>query len=287
VASASDFGDRHFVLSLAVLSAWRPKDLARAARLFGVRHAGAGACCGPWPQKPILTFCLLYHRRQARGEASETGVEIVRKKHFSWPDAPDRHKMRAKTAPSSSARSLRRINTHTASTPRTTSTSNSVSKGIIDQPRLCGRRCECSVDRRASNHHGSHGRRRAEEGECLRPACLAVAWAAWRYGLLEPSLVRNGEARISPGFFLISTSEWSQKRKLGGKVQPSNLASFLTRLRVTNKYTGCPASCRRCGTRRELSRRHRSCSSANPVGRRRRKHVQDGRRSGGNALQCA
>ena len=60
-----------------------------------------------------------------------------------------------------------------------------------------GGAAECSVDRRASDHHGSHGRRKAEEGQWGAPVCLAVAWAAWAVWTIKPTLNRNDEG---PGF---------------------------------------------------------------------------------------
>ena len=74
---------------------------------------------------------------------------------------------------------------------------NLVSKGIIDPTKVVRHgAAECSVDRRASDHHGSHGRRKAEEGKC-------GSWHAWRWdgrngrnGLLEhfssPEMTRPG-----------------------------------------------------------------------------------------------
>ena len=50
-----------------------------------------------------------------------------------------------------------------------------------------GRAAECSVDRRASDHHGSHGRRKAEEGECCPRHARRWHGRYGRYGLLEHS----------------------------------------------------------------------------------------------------
>jgi chaperonin GroEL len=55
------------------------------------------------------------------------------------------------------------------------------------QPRLCGPRCRMQLRSPASDHHGSHGRRKAEEGK-WGPR-HAWRWYGWngRYGLLEHS----------------------------------------------------------------------------------------------------
>src|SRR5439155_27102022 len=61
-----------------------------------------------------------------------------------------------------------------------------------------GGAAECSVDRWAPDHDGSHGRRKAEEGKC--GARYAWRWNGWhgRYGLLILPSQRNDEG---PGFF--------------------------------------------------------------------------------------
>ena len=138
-------------------------------------------------------------RRYARITTTKTGVEIVRKA-LSWP-ARQIAINAAKTGRSSSARSLKRINTRMASMPRTASTSTSSQGHHRPNQGCAGGAAECSIDRRASDHHGSHGRRKAEEGQWGARLCLAVAWAAWT---IKPTLNRNDEGPgFLPGLFLV------------------------------------------------------------------------------------
>jgi hypothetical protein len=154
--------------------------------------------------------------------------------------------MRAKTAPLSSARSLRRINTHTASTPRTTSTRPDQS--------CAGRAAE--MQRRSP---GSLSPRKpwSPKGRRRRVPPPRHAWR-WHgrygeYGLLEPSPrpKRDGPGFL-PGFFsYLNFPEWSRSAN-SVKNPTAEFSQAFSALRVTKQTTGCTASCGCCRTRREL-----------------------------------
>ena len=55
-----------------------------------------------------------------------------------------------------------------------------------------GGAAECSVDRRASDHHGSHGRRKAEEGKWVSRYAWRWHGRYGRYGLLSPPSTEIG-----------------------------------------------------------------------------------------------
>src|SRR5580704_5667632 len=69
----------------------------------------------------------------------------------------------------------------------------------VNKERTAARGREIGVDRRALDHHGSHGRRKAEEGKC--GARYAWRWNGWhgRYGLLIPPSTEMTKARDSSG----------------------------------------------------------------------------------------
>jgi hypothetical protein len=72
-----------------------------------------------------------------------------------------------------------------------------VTKGIIDPTKGCSSGpAECSVDRRASDHRGNHGHRKAEEGRlppasirALRPRQTALCLSP--FTALVPPLVHD------------------------------------------------------------------------------------------------
>ena len=82
---------------------------------------------------------------------------------------------------------------------------NLVSKGIIDPTKVVqGGAAESSVDCWASNHHGSHGRRKAEEGKCSPRHARPWHGRYGRYGLLgvSPRPPKPMKARDLSGLFL-------------------------------------------------------------------------------------
>ena len=76
---------------------------------------------------------------------------------------------------------------------------------------------ECSIDRWASDHHGSHGRRKAEEGQW--GARYAWRWHGryGRYGLLSRPSTQMTKARISSGPFFLCRSHGKMHRFAGAK----------------------------------------------------------------------
>ena len=76
---------------------------------------------------------------------------------------------------------------------------------------------ECSIDRWASDHHRSHGRRKAEEGQW--GARYAWRWHGryGRYGLLSRPSTQMTKARISSGPFFLCRSHGKMHRFAGAK----------------------------------------------------------------------
>src|SRR3979490_1508781 len=89
----------------------------------------------------LLRAAEALKRIRTQNDDQKTGVEIVRKA-LSWP-APQIaiNAGQARTAPSSSARSWKRINTATASMPRTVNTETSSARASLTRPRSFGRPC--------------------------------------------------------------------------------------------------------------------------------------------------
>ncbi len=89
---------------------------------------------------------------------------------------------------------------------------NLVSKGIIDPTKSCsGGPTECGVDRRASDHHRSHGCRKAEEGQ-WGPG---DAWRWYgRYGLLNPASTEPTKARSFFRAFFLCCRHGRSRRSL-------------------------------------------------------------------------
>src|SRR5207253_3158695 len=70
-----------------------------------------------------------------------------------------------------------------------------------------GGAAECSIDRRASDHHGSHGCRKAEEGKWGARHAWRWHGGYGRYGLLSPALTEMTKARdFFRAFFLVPQS---------------------------------------------------------------------------------
>ena len=87
---------------------------------------------------------------------------------------------------------------------------NLVSQGHHRSNQGCaGGAAECSVDRRASDHHGSHGRRKAEEGKCGPRHAWRWHGRYGRYGLLEHHRAQR-MARDLPGFSRFSKERQAQ-----------------------------------------------------------------------------
>ena len=81
---------------------------------------------------------------------------------------------------------------------------------------------ECSVDRRASDHHGSHGRRKTEEGKCGPRHARRWHGRYGRYGLLERSpRPKRWRPGISPGLFSYSTCRCIRGHSNEGALPPS------------------------------------------------------------------
>jgi len=106
--------------------------------MHATRAAVEEASC-PGGGVALLRAGEVLRKVRTQNDDQKTGVEIVRSALLAG--APDRPSMREKTVRSSSARSSRGINTPTASTPRTASTSISSPRASSTPPRSYGRRC--------------------------------------------------------------------------------------------------------------------------------------------------
>ena len=148
-------------------------------------RAAASPCCAP--AKALKKLRTAERRPEDRRRDRPQGALRLR---------PARSpSMRARTARSSSARSWRRISTPTASTRRPASTSNMMTKGIIDPTKVVrSRAAERGVGRGPAHHHRGDGRRGAEEGRRRRRH--AADAGRRRDGLLSPATRRkNAKAR--------------------------------------------------------------------------------------------
>ena len=100
-------------------------------------------------------------------------------------------------------------------TPRTVNTATSLPRASSTRPRLFGRPGECSVDRRASDHHGSHGRRKGRRRTVGPRRNLAGGMGVRR---LSPPSIETPKARYFFRPFFLNRSQLGQiaQRDLGG-----------------------------------------------------------------------
>ena len=141
----------------------------------------------------LLRASEVLKKMRTHNDDQKTGVEIVRKAL----SAPARQ-IASNAGEDGSVivgKILRRIGPPTASTP----------EWRVCKPRFKGHHrsdqgrsggsAECSVDRRTTHHHGSHGRRKTEEGQWGPFHAWRRhgrhGWHGW-YGLLSPPLIDGG-----------------------------------------------------------------------------------------------